>query len=149
MSLKDRNPSPSQLRWAPPSPFGRGVAIVFAALLSAATPALAQDRTPAQRQTLVELAYVLGQSHALRQACMGPDDQYWRERMTRLVATESPDNAFDTRLRNAFNAGFAASQAEFPACGPDSRAEEAKAALHGKGLASTLAREMAGDASVR
>jgi uncharacterized protein (TIGR02301 family) len=125
------------------------IALCAVLALAAPTPAFAQDRTPVQRQTLVELAYVLGQSHALRQACMGPEDQYWRERMTRLVATESPDTAFDTRLRDSFNSGFSASQAQFPACGPESRAEETKAAAHGKALASSLAREMAGDQTVR
>jgi uncharacterized protein (TIGR02301 family) len=122
--------------------------LAFCTFLIAA-PAFAQDRTPTQRQALVELAYVLGQSHALRQACMGAEDQYWRERMTRLVATESPDTAFDTRLRDSFNAGFSTSQSQFPACGPESRAEEARAAAHGKALASTLAREMAGDQPLR
>ena len=123
--------------------------MAFAAAVALTTPALAQDRTPTQRQTLVELAYVLGQSHALRQACMGPQDQYWRERMTRLVATESPDTAFDTRLRDSFNSGFSTSQAQFPSCGPESRTEEARAAAHGKALAASLAREMAGDQAVR
>jgi len=123
--------------------------LAFAAAVALTTPALAQDRTPTQRQTLVELAYVLGQSHALRQACMGPQDQYWRERMTRLVATESPDTAFDTRLRDSFNSGFSTSQAQFPSCGPESRTEEARAAAHGKALAASLAREMAGDQAVR
>jgi uncharacterized protein (TIGR02301 family) len=109
-----------------------------AALLSAS--AFAQDRAPAQRQTLIELAYVLGQSHALRQACMGPDDQFWRDRMTSLVQTEAPDPQFDTRLRGAFNSGFSAAQAQYPACGPDSRSAETRAAAHGRALAAALAR---------
>ena len=123
------------------------IAICAASLLAA--PALAEDRTPVQRQTLTELAFVLGQSHALRQACMGAEDQFWRERMTRLVATETPDPAFDTRLRDSFNAGFSQALAQYPSCGPDSRAAEARTAARGKALSSTLAREMAGDASVR
>lgn len=123
------------------SPMARGAVFAFLAMI-VTSPAVAQDRTPAQRQTLVELAYVLGQSHALRQACMGPLDQYWRERMARLVRTESPDNAFDVRLRDSFNAGFSTSQSEFPVCGPQSRAEEIKAAARGKALAEVLAREV-------
>ena len=123
--------------------------MAVAAAIALASPAFAQDRTPTQRQTLVQLAYVLGQSHALRQACMGPDDQYWRERMARLVQTESPDSAFDVRLRDSFNSGFSSGQAQFPSCSPESRAEEAREAGRGRALASSLAREMAGDQPVR
>jgi len=123
--------------------------MAVAAAIALASPAFAQDRTPTQRQTLVQLAYVLGQSHALRQACMGPDDQYWRERMARLVQTESPDSAFDVRLRDSFNSGFSSGQAQFPSCSSESRAEEAREAGRGRALASSLAREMAGDQPVR
>ena len=110
------------------------------AVLMMASSALAQDRAPAQRQTLVELAYVLGQSHALRQVCMGPTDQFWRDRMTSLVQTETPDPQFDARLRGSFNAGFTTAQAQYPACGPDSRAAETRAAAHGRALAAALAK---------
>jgi uncharacterized protein (TIGR02301 family) len=123
--------------------------VLLALCVALASPAFAQDRTPTQRQTLVQLAYVLGQSHALRQACMGPDDQYWRERMARLVQTESPDSAFDVRLRDSFNSGFSSGQAQFPSCSSESRAEEAREAGRGRALASSLAREMAGDQPVR
>ena len=96
-----------------------------------ASPALAQDRPPAQRQTLTDLAYVLGESHALRQACLGPLDQFWRARMLRMVDAEAPDPAFNTRLHNAFNAGFSSAQAQYPTCGADSRKAEAAAAARG------------------
>ena len=131
------------MSWRPTLP-----AAALAALLIAA-PALAQDRTPVQRQTLTELAYVLGQSHALRQVCMGASDQFWRERMTRLVRNEAPDPAFDTRLRDSFNAGFSQAQAQYTACGPESRAAEARSANRGKALSSTLARATPDDLSAR
>jgi uncharacterized protein (TIGR02301 family) len=115
-------------------------ALVFAIFV---TPAVAQDRTPTQRQTLNDLAYVLGQSHALRQACQGPTDQFWRERMVKLVEAETPDPAFNTRLNNAFNAGFSATQARYPACGPESRAAEAATAARGQALAGSLAKPVA------
>jgi uncharacterized protein (TIGR02301 family) len=142
---------PNRLRRKAPRsrPSGPKQAAALVLALALTTPAFAQDRTPTQRQTLVQLAYVLGQSHALRQACMGPDDQYWRERMTRLVQTESPDSAFDVRLRDSFNSGFSSSQAQFPSCGSDSRTEEARTASRGRALAASLAREMAGDQPVR
>jgi predicted secreted protein len=50
-------------------------ATVFAALL--ASVAHAQDRTPAEKKQMLDLAYVLGEAHALKQAC-APDDQSWR-----------------------------------------------------------------------
>ncbi len=111
--------------------------------LSVSSQALAQDRTPTQRQTLSDLAYVLGQSHALRQACQGVTDQFWRGRMVKLVEAEAPDPAFNTRLNSAFNAGFSAAQARYPACGPDSRAAEAAAAARGQALAGSLAKPVA------
>lgn len=126
-----------------------GLTVLASLLLLTAAPALAQDRTPAQRQMLTDLAYVLGQSHALRQACQGAMDQYWRGRMLKMVDAETPDPAFETRLHNAFNAGFSSAQAQYPTCGPDSRQAEAAAAAHGQALASTLAKPMADDQTVR
>ena len=114
-------------------------ALVIAAL---ALPALAQDRSPALRQSLVDLAYVLGETHALRQTCVGVDDQYWRGRMMRLVEAERPDEALDRRLKESFNTGFASRQSEFPSCGPGSRRAEVAAANHGRDIANKLARVM-------
>ena len=129
----------------PPVVAAFGVALALFAL----TPTFAQDRSPAERQTLTDLAYVLGQSHALRQACQGATDQFWRGRMVKLIEAETPDPAFNTRLNNAFNAGFSSAQAQYPACGPDSRHAEAAAAAHGQVLASSLAKPMADDQMVR
>ena len=112
------------------------------AAVMAWTPALAlaQDRAPAQRQTLNELAYVLGESHALRQVCQGPSDQYWRERMSQLLQTETPDEAFDRGLRENFNTGYAAAQAQYPACDERARTEAAAVARRGAGLAQAAGR---------
>jgi uncharacterized protein (TIGR02301 family) len=107
--------------------------------------AFAADRSPTDRQTLIDLAYVLGQSHALRQACAGGRDQYWRDRMSRLVATEQPDPDFDRRLKESFNTGFAATQAGFPRCAARTRREEAEAAARGRALAATLTGTVADD----
>jgi uncharacterized protein (TIGR02301 family) len=115
--------------------------VLFALALSSGS-ALAQDRSPALRQNLVDLAYVLGEAHALRQACQGADDQFWRLRMIRLVDTEQPDAALDRRLKESFNAGFASRQSEFPACTPASRRAAAQVAVHGQQLAAGLAKVM-------
>lgn len=112
------------------------------ALAALAFPALAQDRSPALRQNLVDLAYVLGESHALRQACAGIEDQYWRTRMINMVAAEKPDEALDRRLKESFNTGFASRQSEFQACTPASRRAEMAAANHGLDISNRLAKVM-------
>jgi uncharacterized protein (TIGR02301 family) len=119
----------------------RALIAAVCAALALTAPALAQEpRSPEQRQALVDLAYVLGQSHALRQVCAGPGDQFWRGRMERLIAAEAPDPAFDRRLKESFNTGFAAAQSAFPECGPDSRREAAHVAARGRALTGMVAR---------
>lgn len=103
-----------------------------------ASPALAQERTPPERQTLLDLAYTLGESHALRQVCSGEGDQFWRDRMVRLTETEAADAALDGRLKQAFNSGFATRQTEFPSCGPASRKAETAVTAKGQNLAAQL-----------
>lgn len=112
------------------------------ALAAFAFPVLAQDRSPPLRQKLVDLAYVLGESHALRQACAGAEDQYWRTRMMNLVSTEKPDTALDGRLKESFNTGFASRQTEFQACSPAARRAEMAAANHGQDISKRLAKVM-------
>lgn len=114
--------------------------LLLALALASASPALAQDRSPAQRQVLIDLAYVLGETHALRQACAGPHDQFWRSRMLRLVAQEQPEPSLDRRLKESFNTGYASRRSEFPTCVPAARRAEADAAAKGRVLAGRLAR---------
>jgi uncharacterized protein (TIGR02301 family) len=104
-----------------------------------ATPALAQERPPPERQSLVDLAYAIGESHALRQVCNGDGDQHWRDRMAELINTEAPDEALEGRLKQAFNSGFAARKAQFPTCGIDSRKAELAVARKGEGISAKLA----------
>lgn len=111
------------------------------ALVALAAPAAAQDRGPAGRQALADLAYVLGEAHALRQACQGPTDQYWRQRMVRLMSTEQPDPGQERRMREAFNTGFSIRQGQFPACTPASRRAEAATMARGRALSGRLADE--------
>ncbi|KRA61606.1 hypothetical protein ASD79_05685 [Caulobacter sp. Root655] len=110
--------------------------------LLAPTAAVAQDRGPVERQKLLDLAFTIGESHALRQVCQGAGDQYWRSRMVRLTDVEKADQAFDAQLRDKFNTGFAARQGEFPQCDDDSRRAEQAAARHGQAIAAKLARSM-------
>ncbi len=116
----------------------RRALIAGAAWLLAATVVAAQDRPPTQRQSLAELAYVLGRSHGLRQLCEGPRDQVWRSWMARLLEREAPDDALNRRLRDSFNTGYASAQAQYPSCSRASRAEAERSAERGRTLARAL-----------
>lgn len=106
--------------------------------LFAAAPAAAQDRSPAARRTVVDLAYVMGQSHALAGVCRG-DQETWWARMVRLRDLEGVDEGFDRQLVNAFNAAYLDAQGRFPTCSRAARAEAAAAAARGRALAQVLA----------
>jgi uncharacterized protein (TIGR02301 family) len=125
--------------------------LLLVALLAGASahPAFAQERSPAERQTLVELAYVIGESHALRQACTGTGDLYWRTRMQQLVAAEQPDAPFARRLTDSFNDGFIAGRQGFPTCNERARQEAARVAQKGRELSVTLTGPVADDTATR
>ena len=109
------------------------------AVFAIASSAVAQPRA----QSVADLAFALGQSHALRQLCQGATDQYWRERMERMIALEAPDPADRPPLTERFNDGFLAGQRQYPRCTMQSRAAERSAAARGAALAKLLARGMA------
>lgn len=115
------------------------------ALVLLATPAAAEAPPAGHRETLAALAEVLGQSHALRQACAGPGDQHWRARMTRLMDVERPQGAWAAELTAAFNAGYASRRRMFPVCTPMARRAEITAAARGRALAERLAQAPRGD----
>jgi len=124
-------------------PFLSG-AVLGVVLAAAATGALAQsqERVGEERQRLLDLAYALGESHALRQACEGEDDQYWRARMMRLAEVERASEALEAQLRERFNTGFTSRRGEYPVCDDASRKAEARAALRGQALALKLAQSV-------
>ena len=96
-------------------------------------------RAPEQRQTVADLAYVLGEAHALHRLCAGAEDNTWRGRMSRLLQVEAPDSAYRQRLLNSFNAGFVARNAEFKTCTNKSAAAERETAGRGRSLSRRLA----------
>lgn len=104
-----------------------------------ALAAAVAGRQPSERQALADLAYVLGEAHALKVACAGPADQTWRGRMNQLLEVEKPDEAFRRRLTDSFNLGFTARQAEHPSCDEAVPAAERSAAERGRALAERLA----------
>lgn len=116
------------------------VALVLSALV--ATPGLAQERDARERQRLLDLAYTLGESHALRQACQGESDQYWRSRMVRMTEVEQADQAFDARMRERFNTGFASRRSEYPICDDASRKAEQQVSRKGQSQAQKLSQSV-------
>ena len=107
-----------------------------------AQPAASQPTaapSPQQRQMVVDLAYVLGEAHALHRLCAGADDNTWRGRMGRLIKAEAPDPAYRQQLMNSFNAGFSAERAEFTTCTLKSADMERTVAAKGRGIARRLA----------
>ena len=103
-------------------------------------PAAAQDRDGARDQVLAELAAVIGESHALRQACRGTGDQFWRGRMQRLLDNEHAPQDQEIDLKEAFNAGYRRAQVRYPRCDDDRRAARGAAAARGRALAAELGR---------
>lgn len=117
-----------------------GLAAVFTLFVPAAmTPVAAQERPPQEQDTLVALAYTLGESHALRQVCQGDDDQYWRDRMQHMSDTELAGGDLDVKLNRAFNSGFHARERQFRSCGPGIRQAQYQVARKGQGLARQMA----------
>lgn len=118
-------------------------AALVAAAAGAANAQSPPPRPPEQRQVLVDLAYVLGESHALRRLCAGSTDGQWYGRMNRLIALEGEDDPiFRQRLIDRFNAGFQAAQTDYPVCNGQSRIAEQSAAARGKTLSESLGGEM-------
>jgi uncharacterized protein (TIGR02301 family) len=111
----------------------------LALLFILAVPAAAQPRPPSDRKVLMELSRTLGESHALRQLCRSPEDQYWRDRMIALVVAEQPEADFQDALQNAFKAGYDARRAQYASCTPAARAAESQSASRGAALARRLA----------
>ena len=121
---------------------GRTGGTAVALLLAFTCPATAQDgarRPGAERQVVVQLAYALGEAHALHRLCAGASDATWYARMQQLEAEETVDDSSRRQLVEAFNAGFAARQGQSDACSRRSRAAERAVAAHGAALARRLA----------
>ena len=112
--------------------------LIAIAMIASSAPALAQERPAELRAALVGLTRVLGESHALRQACEGADDQYWRSRMNRLLETETPDVEVEEQLKASFNAGFAETRRLYPFCNDNARRAQGLAAMRGQELSAAL-----------
>lgn len=111
---------------------------LFTALPAWSAPAPQPRWSPDQQQAMIDLAYSLGELHALKTVCAGPDVATWRSRMNRMLEIETPDDGFRRKLISSFNAGFASRQAEFPVCRPEADEQAREAANRGRSLARRL-----------
>ncbi len=116
-----------------------GAALAILAQTAWVAPAGAAQavRGPEQRQALIDLAFVLGEAHALHRTCAGPTDDTWRGRMRTLLQVEAPPESLKTKLTESFNAGFSAKDAQAKDCKAASELE-AKLARRGAELARRL-----------
>src|SRR3954469_17388934 len=105
-----------------------------------AMSAVTADAQPTRAEIGLDLAYATGQIHALRQLCQGPEDQYWRTRMERIIDLEAKDQAARRPLAERFNEGFRAARKQYPRCTDASRSAERAVAANGRALANLLAR---------
>jgi uncharacterized protein (TIGR02301 family) len=126
----------------------RALVVLLTGLLLA-PPVRAQERSPAERQALVDLAFVLGESQQLRQTCNGASDVYWRSRMRALEQAEQADAPFTRRLVDSYNDGFKLEQQRFPTCNGSSRQEAERVAAKGRELSVTLSGSVADEATTR
>lgn len=89
---------------------------------------------------VISLSEVLGKAHAVRIACNGRNDQYWRSYMQRLLELEAGyGGGLRTSMANAFNAGYSTVEAQFPTCTQAAVEAEKGFAVDGQTYANKLA----------
>jgi uncharacterized protein (TIGR02301 family) len=92
--------------------------LALAALLTASTPAWAQEPPAPYDATLQRLAEILGALHYLRGICGANEGQKWRNEMQALVDAEAPNGDRRTRMVASFNRGFRVFQQSYRTCTP-------------------------------
>ncbi len=109
----------------------------------AQSQSLEQDvplRDQAYFRDVVELSRVIGSAHAVRVACNGVDDQYWRSYMQQILGLEAPERGpLRSRMVEGFNQGYQESEARNGRCSANSAQAEAQYAREGKRLSDALA----------
>lgn len=102
--------------------------------------ASAQVRSQDYIRDLVELAGILGGAHAIRVACNGRGDQYWRERMSGLLTLEAPEESPLRRsMVDAFNRTYSFESERRLVCDSAARDGEAAYAAQGRIIADRIA----------
>jgi len=107
--------------------------LALTALLTACSPALAQQRKPADplapaapteaaapyEPELTRLAEIMGALTYLRDLCGADDGAKWRAQMARLLEAEASSQARRDRLAGAYNRGFRGFETTYHACTPN------------------------------
>jgi uncharacterized protein (TIGR02301 family) len=109
----------------------------------AQSPSVQQDlplRDQGYFRNLAELSAVIGAAHAVRVACNGVDDQYWRSYMQQILSLEAPERGpLRARMVDGFNRGYQQSERRNGRCSANSAQAEAEYAREGKRLSDALA----------
>ncbi len=87
-------------------------------LLTATSPAWAQQPAAPYDASLQRLAEILGALHYLRGICGANEGQKWRNQMQALVDAEAPSGDRRTRMVASFNRGFRNFQQSYRTCTP-------------------------------
>ncbi|MEM7460893.1 MAG: TIGR02301 family protein [Pseudomonadota bacterium] len=114
---------------------------LFCLSLLPALQAHGQSRVQSQDyyRDVTSLAEVLGKSHAIRVACNGRNDQYWRSYMLRLLELEAPyQGGLRRSLVNGFNAGFSWGSDLHPTCDENAVSAEQTYAAEGRDISARL-----------
>ncbi len=113
---------------------------VLAATLSLAIAVpMPADAQKGRLETLVELAAVLGEAHAIRTVCNGDGDQTWRNYMMSMIDLEAPSGPRKSTMTSAFNRGYRAQSGRTSSCSSDLVQVEAAIAARGRALADAVA----------
>lgn len=98
------------------------------------------QRTGKYYSDATQLARVLGKAHAIRVACNGRSDQFWRLYMQEMLDLEAPvQGGFRDSMARAFNDSYAAESSVRGWCTKETVAAEAVYAAEGKAIAERLA----------
>ncbi len=114
--------------------------LCFIVVLAFGGSAQAQSRPAPDRQGLVDLSRVMGESHALRQLCRDVADTFWRDRMKAMVVAERAEPVLEDAMIAAFNTGYEVRERQFSSCNAAAHQAEAQVSAKGQTLARRLAK---------
>ncbi|MEO9969477.1 MAG: TIGR02301 family protein [Hyphomonadaceae bacterium] len=98
------------------------------------------SRDQAYFRNLTRLSAVIGSAHAVRVACNGVDDQYWRSYMQQILGLEASERGnLRSSMVDAFNRGYQQGERRSSRCTAESARIEAEYAREGKRLSDALA----------
>ncbi len=88
---------------------------------------------------VITLSETLGKAHAVRVACNGRNDQYWRSYMQRLLELEAPyQGSLRRSMVNGFNAGFSWGNGLHEVCDSQAVSAEKIYAAEGRDLSARM-----------